>query len=129
MGALIEFENVRQVPGEPPRRWFTSDDVDLIVWCDGSGRATGFQLCYDKARSERALTWKPDFGFSHRAVEDGECVHGGAYKTTPILAADVPVFATLIRETFARVSAGLPVEFSNFVSKKLQELKDNVTQV
>ena len=129
MCALIEFENVRQVPSEPRRRWFTSDDIDLVVWCDESGRATAFQLCYDKAHSERALTWKPDSGFSHRAIDDGECFRGGKYKATPILGADVPVSATLIRETFARESAGLPVEFANFVSNKLRELPDNVTQV
>src|SRR5579859_2469289 len=104
MCALIEFENVRQVLGEPRRRWFTSDDVDLVVWCDESGRATGFQLCYDKAHSECALTWKPDFGFSHRAIDDGECFRGGKHKGTPILSAAVPVSAALIRETFARVS-------------------------
>jgi hypothetical protein len=128
MSVLIEFQNVSQVPGEPRRRWFTSDDVDLVVWCDESGRATAFQLCYDKARSECALTWKPDRGFSHRAVDDGECFRGGRYKATPILGADVPVSATLIRESFALVSAGLPVEFANFVSNKLRELSNNVTQ-
>src|SRR5690242_6752512 len=99
MGMLMEFQNVRQVPGEPRRRWFTSEDVDLVVWCDESGCAIAFQLCYDKARSERALTWKPDCGFSHRAVDDGEGSRG-KYKATPILGEHVPVRASLIREVF-----------------------------
>ena len=127
MCALIEFQNVSQVPGEPHRRWFTSDDLDLVVWCDDSGGATAFQLCYNKARSECALTWTPDRGFSHRAVDTGEYSFG-KYKAAPILGADVPVCATLIRESFARVSAGLPVEFANFVSNKLRELPNEVSQ-
>jgi hypothetical protein len=84
-------------------------------------------LCYDKARSECALTWTPDRGFSHRTIDDGE-YSIGMDKATAILGADVPVCATLIRESFARVSAGLPGEFANFVSNKLRELPNNVTQ-
>ncbi|HTL58163.1 MAG TPA: hypothetical protein VL361_20920 [Candidatus Limnocylindrales bacterium] len=127
MCSLVEFQNVSQVPGEPRRRWFTSDDLDLVVWCDDSGAAAAFQLCYNKARSECALTWTPDRGFSHRAVDTGEYSFG-KYKAAPILGADVPVWATLIRESFARVSTGLPVEFANFVSNKLRELPNDVTQ-
>ena len=53
---LAEVEHVRQRAGEPRRRWFASDDLDLIVWLDEADRFVGFQLCYDKGRSERALT-------------------------------------------------------------------------
>ena len=47
MDALREIVDVRQVPGEPKRRWFSSDDIDLIVWLDDSGAPVSFQLCYD----------------------------------------------------------------------------------
>ena len=121
---LIEIPNASQVPGEPQRRWFTSDDLDLVVWCDESGRPSAFQLCYDKGRSERALTWKPDRGFSHVAVDDGERVRG-KHKATPILLGEAPLSATLITERFAHASTGLPAAFVEFVSARLAELPDH----
>ncbi len=36
MDELVEIIHVRQVPGDPRRRWFSSDDMDLIVWYDDS---------------------------------------------------------------------------------------------
>src|SRR4029453_10152222 len=38
MCGLIEFPNVSQIPGEPRRRWFTSENLGLVVWCDESDR-------------------------------------------------------------------------------------------
>lgn len=86
---LREIRNVRQIPGELKRRWFTSDTMDLIVWVDESDGPTQLQLCYDKGlhRAERALTWKHKTGYTHTAVDDGEAGHG-RYKSTPILIAD-----------------------------------------
>ena len=57
---LSEIEKVRQVPGEDFRRWFTDENMDLIVWYDdsSSGRITGFQLCFDKRYVQRCLTWQ-----------------------------------------------------------------------
>src|SRR5262249_52903563 len=69
---LIEFENVRQIPGEPRRRWFTCEDLELVVWCDESDAPIGFQLCYKNGGSEYAFTWKPECGFSHKRIDDGE---------------------------------------------------------
>ena len=60
MGALNEVREFRWTCSEPQRRWFRSDDLDLSVWCDEAGMPRGFQLCYDKARSRRALTWLPE---------------------------------------------------------------------
>ena len=50
MNPLSEVRNCRQVRGEPRRRWFGSEQMDLIVWCDDTGAPIGFQLCYDLAR-------------------------------------------------------------------------------
>ena len=125
MTALIEISNVRQPAGEPRRRWFVSDDLDLVVWCDESGRPNGFQLCYDKGLSERALTWQPDRGFSHMAVDDGDRV-GGKYKPIPILLA-VGVFpANRVVDCLADESAELPAEIADFVNKKLRQHPDYV---
>src|SRR6516164_1830529 len=120
MSKLIEFANVRQIPGEPRRRWFTCEDLELVVWCDESGGLIGFQLCYKNSGSEYALTWNPDLGFSHKIVDDGE-QRPGKHKATPILVAGAPASATSIRERFALVSVGLPVQIAEFVGKKLRE--------
>ena len=83
---LREILNVSQVPGTHSR-WFASTFLDLIVWYDKDMAITGFQLCYDKGREEKALTWRRDSGYSHNKIDDGE---GRAYrqKMTPILVAD-----------------------------------------
>ena len=119
-GQLMEFGNVRQIPGEPQRRWFTCEGVELVVWCDESDGPIGFQLCYKDGGSEYALTWKPDCGFSHKRIDDGE-ERPAKHKATPILTADVPASSKTISERFAQVSAGLPVEFAEFVGKQLRE--------
>jgi hypothetical protein len=120
MDALTEIPAVRQIPGEPPRRWFASQSLDLIVWLDDSGSPAGFQLCYDKLRAERALTWKPDSGFLHHAVDDGE--RGGLrYKRTPVLVEDGRFDAVRVSELFARASATLPREIVEFVSARLRQ--------
>ena len=67
MTLLRELADIRQVPGEPRRRWFSSPDLDLIVWLDDADTMLGFQLCYDKSRGERALTWRADRGYDHYA--------------------------------------------------------------
>lgn len=125
MGALNEVLEVRQIPDEPRRRWFRSDNLDLIVWCDESGTPRGFQLCYDKPRSEHALTWLPEFGFLHAAVDDGEDV-GFRHKETPILVADGPFHANRVRDRFAGASAQMPPEIVGFVDTKLRQHPDYV---
>ena len=116
---LTEIPDVRQIPEEPRRRWFRSDDIDLIVWCDESGNPTGFQLCYDKLVAEHALTWTPEIGFLHTAVDDGERV-GLRYKASPILVADGFFDADRLVNRFAAASTRLPREIVEFVSGKLR---------
>lgn len=120
MCRLIEFPNVRQIPGEPRRRWFTCKDVELVVWCDQVGGPIGFQFCYKDGRSEFAFTWNPECGCSHKIIDDGE-LRPGKHKATPILVEDATASVTLICERFAQVKDGLPVEIAEFVSKKLEE--------
>ena len=124
---MKEISNVSQPAGEPRRRWFVSGDLDLVVWCDESGRPIGFQLCYDKGLSERALTWQPDCGFSHRAVDDGERV-GGKYKAIPILIPDGLFPANRVANCFADECAELPSEIAHFVNLKLRQHPDYVQE-
>jgi hypothetical protein len=42
---------------EPRRRWFSDEYFDLVVWQSVGNGIVGFHLCYDKARTERAVSW------------------------------------------------------------------------
>jgi len=55
---LKELPNVRQIKGEGLRRWFISDDLELILWYDDEKKLNGFQICYDKLAGTRTITWK-----------------------------------------------------------------------
>ena len=69
---LREYTSLKQEPGPGVRRWFESDGMDLIVWCDESGTREGFQLCYDLGSGEHALTWRVRQGWSHDRIDGGD---------------------------------------------------------
>jgi hypothetical protein len=127
MASLIEIPSVSQPPDDPPRRWFSSDNLGLIVWSERSGRPNAFQLCYDAGHSERALTWSLERGFTQASVDDGERV-GGKYKATRILVGDGPFAVKEVSDRFAEASAGIPAELSEFVGHKLREHPNYVHQ-
>jgi len=111
---LSEIANPRQVPGEGARRWFTDSYFDLIVWYEREGSAiAGFQLCYDKEREERALTWLRGKGFDHKRIDDGEVT--GRMKMTPVLLPDGAFDYTAIAERFRRESESIDPEIRDFV--------------
>ena len=115
---LRELSDVRQIEGGRRRRWFQSDDEDLIVWYAEDDSIDGFQLCYDRRGHERALTWMRGQGFSHNRIDAGE---GSAlrYKRSPVLTADGRFDADSMVRRFTEISAALPPEVSEFVSGKL----------
>ncbi|MFW5684615.1 MAG: hypothetical protein ACOC1I_07170 [Spirochaetota bacterium] len=84
---LREWKSVRQRPEEGFRRWFTDDDMDLIVWYRDD-EIRGFQLCYGKRDVQHALTWLADGTYSHARVDDGESGRMPGPKQTPILVQD-----------------------------------------
>jgi hypothetical protein len=120
MDELVEIIHVRQVPGDPRRRWFSSDDMDLIVWYDDSDAPIGFQLCYDKLRSERTLRWEPELGYRHMAIDNGESGISPRYKATPILVADGHFDARRVANIFTASSRHIPPDIVQFVSLKLR---------
>jgi hypothetical protein len=90
---LSEYKDVRQRDGEGYRRWFTDQYFDVIIWYDREGGSmTGFQVCYDKGKSERAFTWKLEGNVvqSHRYVVNGP-VEIGMNKMTSMLKGDADV--------------------------------------
>lgn len=118
MSALREIEAVRQIPGERRRRWFNSEHLDLYVWFTWWGAPTKFQLCYDKPRMEKALTWSREFGFEHEKVDSGE-TEGLRHKEAAVLVPDGAVDARHVADIFAEAARSLPPRISGFVMDKL----------
>lgn len=110
---LKEIQDTRQIPGEPARRWFSAEEMDLIVWHEGDNFA-GFQLCYDKLQQEKALSWKPSSGLIHELVDSGEN-RSGHYKATPILIKSADYDLPAIRQAFIQQSALIAEDVSQFI--------------
>jgi hypothetical protein len=117
---LKEVRNTRQVPDEPPRRFFFSHEQDLWVWFGDDGEPVAFQLAYGKYRNEHAIRWKADRGFLHQKVDDGESA-GVLVKQSPILLADGVFDAAGVLERFLELSAEMPREIVDFVAARLRE--------
>ena len=94
---LFEVSNVQQVRGEPLRRWFFSDEQDLLIWFDGDGKPVAFQLSYGKYRDEHAIRWEADRGFTHY--------------TAP----------SRVVQRFTELSFEVPSEIAEFVAARLRE--------
>ena len=118
MNPLREIAHTRQIAGEPRRRWFTSNELDLIVWLNDDEQPVGFQLCYDKLTGERALTWREGRGFDHSAVDDGEG-SPTRHKATPILVADGVFQRSRVSAQFERSSEDVPNGIRRYVIERL----------
>jgi len=115
---LSEISHVKQIQGEPKRRWFIDEFFDLYIWFDDSNGIVGFQLSYDKKRHCRALTWWQDKGYLHDKIDDGEG-RPGQHKSTPILAPDGIFDKKAIADAFVKASAGLDEGIIKFISEKI----------
>jgi hypothetical protein len=122
---LTEFGTLRQRDDEPLRRWFQSDGEDLIMWVGADGAILGFQLCYDRLRAERALTWREGEGYSHMRVDDGEAI-GKVRKSSPILLPDGAFDAQAMLAKFLEISAQLPAPIVDFVRGKIENYRGSV---
>ncbi len=116
----INQDVVKQVPGEPRRRWFEDEYFDLLVWEDEVGKIVEFQLCYDKRYDQHALTWKELTGYFHNEVDDGEN-KPGKYKSSPMLIPDGIFDCEIIAEKFKRSSKDIDLNVSLFVYNKIKE--------
>lgn len=94
------------------------------MWYTEDGAIFGFQLCYDKQKSERALTWLPQSGLSHHRVDDGEDP-ALTYKRSPELVADGVFDASAVSLRFLRISRALPQEVVEFVPGKSREFAEH----
>lgn len=122
MSQLTEFIGTRQIEGEPKRRWFSSDSLDLIVWSNEENLPFKFQLCYDTDRQEHALTWEAGRGFDHSSVESGKTSGGPA---SPILLAAGAFDRDRVRKTFSQSNCELEAQINALVIMVLDAYPDS----
>jgi hypothetical protein len=111
---MKELINVRQIQGEPKRRWFYSEQFDLIVWYNNDELPSGFELCYDKIAKEKSIVWHASGGFAHMAVDGGES-RTGRPKASPVLVPDGFFDAKRLYSAFTRESQLLPGDVAALV--------------
>jgi hypothetical protein len=117
---LKEIPHIRQIEGEPRRRWFENEYFDLIVWFDQDGGILEFELCYDKHKNQRALRWQKSEQYSHFRVDDGEH-HAGRGKASPILLRDPRFDGEKVLRRFELESAGLEESIATLVREKIAQ--------
>lgn len=119
---LKEAKNVRQIEGEPRRRWFDDEYFDLIVWFDKDDSIWGFQLCYDREKNPRALTWTKKYGYKHTGIDNGEYIWGTS-KNAPVLVEDGLFDRGATGKKLAAAAAELPPEIKLFVTQKVSDFE------
>lgn len=80
---LKEIKAIRQIPGEPSRRWYKDQETDLIVWSE-QYRVVGFQLMVPHGDDRVAITWHEGRSPTLSGLDDGEGCPGRP-KMTPLL--------------------------------------------
>lgn len=115
---LREIRSVRQDDPGLKRRWFEDDYFHLFVWIDASGKVVAFQLAYDRARRERALSWSVADGFRHHRVDSGDS--SPFHRRTPLLiSGGVCPIRTVARE-FDHRSEDMQAAIRDFILGKLR---------
>ena len=125
---LYEVINIKQVKGEPRRRWFVDDYFDLIVWIDKGNSISGFQLCYNKYKKNHALTWHKASGYMHNRIDDGEN-KPGKYKSIPILVNNGQFNKNKIAELFKKASFKLEDKIAGIVYEKIIQYPQPVSDI
>ncbi len=85
---LQETQAIKQIEGEPPRRWFFDETLDLLVWCDPALEPIGFQLIYPTPDGQRVLTRWPTGQVTHNSIDEGASHGGYGLGMTRLLAPD-----------------------------------------
>ena len=115
---LIEIPAAQREPGLN-RRWFADEYFDLTIWASEASHIAAFELCYDKPKLHRALTWASDKGYGHFRVDAGE--DNPTKNRSPILLSDGPFPKDFVIARFTESSAGLDPGVRLFVLSRLQE--------
>ena len=110
---MNELPFIKQITGENRRRWFTSANMDLIIWINPLDQPVNFELCYDKQHQEKSLRWSTQ-GHSHCIIDNGEN-RAGRYKSSPIHCASSGLDARKLRDLFEAGSQLIPESLRLFV--------------
>ena len=121
---LKEWEGVRQRLEEGRRRWFTDEHFDLILWYDSEDVLLGFQLCYDKTGSERAITWFASGTYTHAKVDTGESSFG--IKETAVLVSDGVFDSGAVAERFRAAATKVDPDVVDLVVGRLNAYPGDV---
>jgi hypothetical protein len=117
---LEEMTGVKPDKDGTPRRWFADGDFDLFVWSRG-GKLDGFELCYDKKGSERAVSWAEGKGWSRALIDQGE--DNPSKNNSPIWLKDEGDFdARGLVVRFEQAAGKLDPAVYDFVRSKLASL-------
>ena len=114
---LREIGNISQIPGQPSRRWFNDELLDLFVWQDESGRFMGFQLCFDKDTVERALTYFERDGYS---LDDVHPEESSLDMGSPVLSHGSELPFPHLPALLAERGAGIDSRVLCYVTEKLE---------
>ena len=114
---LREIGYIKQTAGQPFRRWFNDELLDLFVWQEEGGRITGFQLCFDKDTDERALTYSEAEGYSLHDVHTEE---SSLDMGSPVLRRGAELPFPHLLALLAERGAGIDARVLRYVMEKLE---------
>lgn len=117
---LAEIPKVKQISGEPRRRWFASAELDLYLWYDDNDQLIQFQICYDKGPGEQALTWNRQRGLMHHSVDDGEN-RSFRMKSTPVMKDSSEFDPARIGGEFERLAGNMDYATVQFILSRIRE--------
>ena len=106
-----------QTPGQPSRRWFNDQFLDLFVWQDECGRIVGFQICFDKDTAERALTYSESDGYRFDNVYGEE---SSLDMGSPVLSRAAELPFPLLLALLVERGAGIDARVLHYVIEKLE---------
>ena len=117
---LREMIHVRQIEGEPRRRWFLGDTIDLTVWVSEAGGVVGFQLLYqDGHASRKALSWKLGKGYAHENLDEGE-TEPLQFDMSPMLTQDGILMKDRLLISFLNESAAIDKNIAEAVASLIR---------
>jgi hypothetical protein len=114
---LTALPNTKQNEGEPKRRWYFSDSLDLYVWFDEAEVPCAFQLTYARGAQEQAVSWHHLRGYQHWRVEQWRL-------QTPELIPDGPLDRDRLLADFISEAEQLPASVRHCVMAHLERFPE-----
>ncbi|MDM8567807.1 hypothetical protein QUF74_19435 [Candidatus Halobeggiatoa sp. HSG11] len=116
---LIEF-NISQNEKNKKKYWFQDEYFDLFVWFGiDSNKILNFQLCYDRLKIEKVISWDFEKGFAHYHVDDGE--YSPHKNMSPVFIQEGKFEYDEAIPKFIESSSQIDKKISKFIIEKLDE--------